>query len=189
MKYSALLLATSPLFVSSMVFGQSSAQASTTASAYIYVPITLTKVNDLSFGDVFPGSSAGTVHVNAADNSTSSAPVASGITLAATHPPSAAQFTLTGKKSAKFNVTLPTSVAMASGGNSITVDTWTVSVGNAAEMAVTGASGTKLSTTLPSGATGPLSTTLGLGATMHLAANQAEGDYLSPGFNVTVAYE
>ena len=190
MKYSALILATSPLVLSSLAFGQSNtSSASTTASAYIYVPITLTKTHDMSFGDVFPNAqNGGTIHLNAADNSTTISPPASGITTAITHPPSAAVFALTGKKNAKFNVVVPASVTMTSGSDSMTVDTWTVSLASGTEMAVTGASGTKLSTVLP-GATGPLNTTLALGGTLHVSAAQPEGDYASTAFNVTVTYE
>ncbi len=72
----------------------------------------------------------------------------------------AARFTVQGTPNTSYSCTLPGSITVTSGGNSATVDTFTTNPG--------------LSGTLPGGQ-GKL--TMDIGATVHLAVNQAAGNY------------
>jgi hypothetical protein len=80
---------------------QNSASASVTAT--VQQPITVTKNNDLSFGAVFPG-------VNK-----SIAVTAGG----------AAKFTVSGQASTQVNLSFTLPATIASGGNNLTINTWT----------------------------------------------------------------
>jgi len=130
-------------------------------------PISLAKVADLGFGAVFAGASTGTVVVTPAGARSSTG----GATLGAFLPGTAGSFTVTGALSAMYVITLPSSVTLsATGGGTMTVDTFT---------------------STPS-ATGTLNSSgsqaLAVGATVHVGASQAQGNY-SGTFNVTVAYD
>jgi hypothetical protein len=80
---------------------QNSASASVTAT--VQQPITVTKNNDLSFGAVFPGLNK------------SIAVTAGG----------AAKFTVSGQASTPVNLTFTLPATIASGGNNLTINTWT----------------------------------------------------------------
>jgi len=135
MKLQFPLLTAALLAVAPLAFGQTTASA----SAAIYVPITVAKTQDLDFG-------------------------------------------------AAFAITLPsTTVTMTNqsgGGATIGVDTFYAT--NAAGTPVAGPS---VASSIPTGGTGPGSLSFGVGATMHVQANQADGDYTTIGgqaVNVTV---
>jgi len=87
------------------VFGASNsfaAEATTTSSATVIAPITITKSADLIFGKFAPGTGAGTVTV-----STSGARTATGGAILSTigSTPTAAQFDVTGDNEATYGIT------------------------------------------------------------------------------------
>lgn len=154
-------------FVSSS-FAQESATA--TASATIVTPISITRNVDLKFGNVaVQSATGGTVVLDTAGVRTPT----DGVTLPAiTGIVSAASFTIGGTANYAYGVTLPSSVTLNSGGNTMTADVFTSN---------------------PSGLGGVLSAggsqTLKVGATLNVAAAQAAGSYLSTTpFTVTVVY-
>jgi len=146
-------------------FAQASATAN--ASATIVTPISISKNNDMNFGNVATDGSVGTVILAPASTRT----LSGGVTLpATTGTVAAASFAVAGSGSYTYAITLPSSVVIASGANHMTVDTFTTS--------------TDLAGTLSSGAQ-----TLTVGATLNLVASQAAGSYTSASpFTVTVNY-
>jgi len=157
------------LFIcSSKAFAQETATA--TATATIVTPIAITKTTDMNFGNVaVQSTTAGTVVLP--PSATPTRTVTGGVTLPATAGTvTAAAFTVTGEDGYTYSISLPSSVAITSGANSMTVGSFTSS---------------------PSG-TGTLTSgtqTLYVGATLSVAAAQAAGTYVSSTpFNVTVNY-
>ena len=142
-----------------------SATTSCNATATIVTSISLAKTADLNFGNVVAGGSAGTVVMTAAGarSSTGGASLGSAVGI------SAASFTVSGLAGAGYSITLPASTTLNSGGNNMTVNTFT---------------------STPSG-TGALSgggtQTLSVGATLQVGAAQPTGTY-NGSFNVTVTY-
>ena len=138
-----------------------------TGSATIITPIAITKTVDMNFGNIAVGASLGTV-VLATDNTRTKS---GGVTLpAAAGTVTAAQFTVTGLGTSTFSITLPTTYSIASGSNTMNIDTFT---------------------STPSGI-GTLvggSLTIKVGATLDVAASQAAGSYTNAtGFPVVVNY-
>lgn len=177
------LLAGALLLAAPAAFAQSSAMATTSATARIYAPITITVTayhggTGLSFGDIIPAAAAGSVRLDpVADLRTPT-----GVTLPATNSMAvhAAQFTVGGQANAAYAITLPTTpVTLTSGANTMTASLFTTSVNGGATTAATAS---------PVGNTGvAASQAFTVGATLAVGANQASGDYSGP-FNVTVTY-
>ena len=138
--------------------------ASATVTATVQQPITVTKNNDLSFGGVFPG----------VDKSI--AVTAGG----------AAKFTLAGQASTPVNLTFTLPATIASGGNTLTIASWT---GHFSVIDLT--TGGTTFTPSPSATAATLSVTGGLfvyvGATAQPTVTQAAGSY-SGGMTMTVVY-
>jgi hypothetical protein len=151
-------------FGASSLFAQSSATQSTTASARVLAKIQLAKLTDLNFGDLVAGAAAGTVVVDIAGARTSTG----GVSLAA-GTVSQASFTVTGEPNKSYTITVPASVTLNSGANTMAVNTFVLNP-------VTPA-------TIPVGGTQALN----IGATLNVGANQATGSYTNT-FNVVVAY-
>lgn len=134
-----------------------SAQANATAqaSATIITPISIALNTDMNFGNVAVGATAGTVAL-ATDGSRS---ITGGVTLpATTGTVSAAVFTVSGEDGFTYAITLPGTITLTNGGNTMDVGTFTSN---------------------PSG-TGTLtgaSETLNVGATLSVSAGQASGTY------------
>lgn len=143
-------------------FAQNSATA--TATAVIVTPISIVRVADMSFGNIIADADGGTVLLVPAGTRTLtglSSPSVPG-TIAA------ASFTVTGLSGVTYSITLPASHIISSGGNNMTVDTFT----NNATGTLTG--GTE---------------TFGVGATLHVGSAQPAGTYTNgSGFTVTVNY-
>src|ERR1043165_3392040 len=97
----ACLVATLAALLSGRAAAQNNASATVTAT--VQQPITVTKNNDLSFGTVFPG----------VDKSI--AVTAGG----------AAKFTVAGQASTPVNLTFSIPATIASGGNNLTLASWT----------------------------------------------------------------
>ena len=152
--------------LTALVSGRASAQnnASATVSATVQQPITVTKNNDLSFGTVFPG----------VDKSI--AVTAGG----------AAKFTVAGQASTPVNLTFTIPATIASGGNNLTLASWT---GHFATTDVT--SGGTSFTPSASATTATLSGSGALyvyvGATAQPTVTQAAGSY-SGSMTMTVVY-
>ena len=151
-------------FGASSLYAQSSATTATSGSARVLGKIQLAKVTDLNFGDLVAGAALGTVVVDTAGARTSTG----GVSLAA-GTVSQASFTVTGEPSKSYTITVPASVTLSSGANTMLVNGFVLSP-------VTPA-------TIPVSGSGPLN----IGATLNVGAAQATGSYTAP-FNVTVAY-
>jgi hypothetical protein len=153
--------------ITTAAFAQVSATA--TASATIVGPIGITNTANMNFGNVAVSAVAGTVVMTPAGVRS----VTGGCTLPViTGTVAAAAFNVTGAASYTYAITLPAAATtITSGGNTMTVDTWT---------------------STPSG-TGTLSAggsqALTVGATLNVAGSQAAGTYVSgTPFTVTVNY-
>jgi Mat/Ecp fimbriae major subunit len=136
------------------------ATASATAKANILKQITVTKTADLDYATIVTGAAASTVQITPAGVKTC------GAGLTCTGTVSAAAFTVVGTVGAIANVTVPASVSLSSGANSMT----STLVGSA--------------TTLTLAA----SNTLTVGGTLSVGGGQADGVY-SGTFTVTVDYQ
>jgi hypothetical protein len=141
------------------------ATSSCNATATIVTGISIAKTSDLNFGSVVPGGSAGTVAITPAGARTA----AGGTSLGSATGSSAGAFQVSGLGGATYSITLPASTTITSGGNNMTVNTFT-STPNA-----TG--------TLNGGG----NQSLAIGATLQVGANQPTGTYTGS-FNVTVTY-
>lgn len=138
-----------------------------TGRAIVLNALSVTNVQDLDFGDLAAGTTAGTATVNANTN----VRTVSGGTVPVGGSPTAALFFAAGIVNRIFIVQIPVgSITLSNGtGGTMTVSNWTTN--------------------------GPVSRNLGstgvavirVGARLNVAANQPEGDY-SGTFNVTVIY-
>jgi hypothetical protein len=142
--------------------------ATATSSANIIGPISITKNIDLSFGNVAVSPTlGGTVVLAPAGTRTQTG----GVTLPViTGSVTAAKFTVSGQSGTTYAITLPASVVLANGGNSMTVDAFT------STPTATG--------TLTSG-----TEEIFVGGTLHVAAAQVSGLYTNTSdLVVTVNY-
>lgn len=163
------------LFVSVMLFtfamGAYSQSATTTASAsaVIIAPLTITRNTDLHFGTVMRSAVAGTVTVSPVDGTRSSL---GGVTLSALAPlHSRAQFTVEGETGKTYTISLPTTDVIITNATSdqMEVNAFT-------------------SDPTPTGSIAAGTSTLYVGATLNVDANQASGAYTGT-FSVTVNYQ
>ena len=152
---------------SAATFAQVSATA--TASATIVSPIAISKTVDMNFGNVAASGALGTVVLTPAGGRSATG----GVTLPVTAGTvTAASFTVTGTPGYTYAITLPVAaLTITSGGPSMTVDNFT-------------------STPTPAGTLVAGTSTLTVGATLNVGANQAAGVYGIPAetFTVTVNY-
>jgi hypothetical protein len=157
-----------------LVFGfvaNASAQetATATSSATVVTPISITKTADMNFGNIsVQSATGGTVVLSPASLRTPTG----GVTLPATAGTvTAASFTINGQDGYTYAVTLPTTDVTLSNGAAGTM----VANDFTSDPATTGilTGGTQI---------------LNVGATLNIAAAQADGDYISPAFDVTVNY-
>ena len=155
---------------SSDAFAQASATATANSSAVIANPIAITNTAALNFGEIVAGSTAATVVVTAAAAPTRTLAGAADAFLV-TSAISSAAFNISGRAAATFAVTLPASATLTSGANTMTVNTFTHSLG--------------ATPTLPAAASQPLA--MYVGGTLNVGASQAAGTY-NGSFSVTVAY-
>jgi hypothetical protein len=147
---------------------------SATATATIVTPISMNKVDDMNFGNLAVTTVPGTVALS--PSATPTRTVVGGVTLpVVTGTVQAAYFTVAGTPGYVFTITLPASntiVKQPSGPETMLVDVFTSSP------TPTG--------TLSTGGTADLY----VGATVHVAALQASGVYVSgTPFDVTVNYQ
>lgn len=141
--------------------------ATSTAAAVIIAPLTITNTVGLHFGTVMRGTTAGTVELTTAGVRTPTG----GVTLSPAVPTlTVASFTITGEPNRAYTITLPAAdVTITDGTNNMIVNTF---VSNPAAGTYTPAVG---------------STTLLVGATLNVLANQPSGTY-NGSFDVSVNY-
>ncbi len=139
------------------------ATVSANATATVLIPMTITKTNDLRFGSFAATAAAGTVTI-----STAGARTGSGVQLSSMNTGGAAGFTVAGDTNYTYAITLPSTATLTSGGNSMTINSFT-----------SNPSGTG---TLASGAG-----TVTVGGTLQVGASQAPGAYTGT-FSVTMDY-
>lgn len=168
-----IILAFGATMVFSVCLNKAFAQetATATATATIVTPIAISKTADMNFGNVaVQSTNGGTVSIPPAASPTRT--TTGSVTLPATvgTTVTAATFTVTGEDDFTYSISLPSSVTITSGSNSMTVDDFSSN---------------------PSG-TGTLTggtQTLYVGARLNVTAAQAAGTYVSATpFNVTVNY-
>ncbi len=150
---------------STISFGQANnATGTAQAAANIVTPISITKNIDLNFGNIAASGSGFTVALSAdgVRNSTGGTGTLPSVIGTVT----AAEFTAAGLTGATYAVTLPTSITITNGTNTMTVDGFVSNSTN----------------TLTGG-----SETFNVGATLNVGANQVAGAYTG-NFNVTVNY-
>lgn len=161
-KISAIAAAAAIAFVSTQALAGS---VTSSASVTITSPITVSETAALSFGSISSGTTAGTVVVSPAGAPTFTGGVSDfggGATNAA--------FSVTGTGNASYTVSVDPSATLSNGIDNMTVNTFTSDL---------------------TGFVGALSagtSAFNLGATLNVAANQADGAY-SGTYNVTVNYQ
>ncbi len=155
--------------ISANVMAQNTDDATATASATIILPISIEKDQDLSFGTIASTTEAGWVMVDADGDITSEND--NQLTGLSTH--SAASFTISGEPNALYSITLPTSLELVSGGNSMEVDQFTMNLEGDVNGNFTINNGGEVELTV--------------GATLNVNALQEAGDYTGE-FDVTVDY-
>lgn len=135
------------------------------ATARIITPITLTNTQGLAFGNIAASAAVGTVTVSPAGIRTNTG----GVTPSAIGTFNNAVYTATGEVNATYSISLPASVNIASGANTMMVNGFT---SDPTPTGLIGAGGSQ---------------TINVGATLNVGANQPSGDY-SGTYNVTIAY-
>ncbi len=160
-----ILVAILLLTVSVLSLGQVTVTAST--SVNIVAPIGMTLGTNMSFGNVVTNGLAGTITLSPAGIRTPG----TGVTFpATTGTVTAATFAVTGENNFTYTITLPASVTVTDGSNTMTVNTFT-------------------STPSPIGTLTAGHETLSVGATLNLPANTLAGAYTNAsGLAVTVNY-
>jgi hypothetical protein len=153
-----------------LVFGATAARAGGNGNSPIRLalvhPITITKLADLQFGRLSSGAAGGTAIVSAAGARSVTGDVTEeGGTV------SAASFEVGGHQLLDYDITLPTSIVISSGANTMVVNNFTTDKpGNVGD--------------IPPGRTD----TFSVGATLNAGAGQAAGAYTGT-FDVTVSYQ
>jgi hypothetical protein len=160
----SFVLAAAVLGNAGFLIGAHAATATGDATATVIEPITITKTANLRFGKL-AGGAGGTVVVSSAGSRTKSG----GVFLSPSDTGGAASFDVTGEPNATYSITLPTSVSLVSGSNSMSLDTFTSDLGATGTLSALGAQ------------------TMNVGGTLTVAANQAAGSYAGS-FNVSVDY-
>ncbi len=171
MKNISKVFATAAVVIAFTSSSFAQATATAAASATIITPITIVKNVDMNFGNIAVSASlAGTVVLAPAGTRTTGG--GGGVTLpSTTGTVAAADFTVSGQASYTYAITLPTNETLTSGGNTMTVNSFT-----------SYPSSTGL---LNGGGTQDLT----VGATLNVTAAQASGTYTNAsGVPVTVNY-
>jgi spore coat protein U-like protein len=184
MKVASRMLTGALLLAAPCAFAQSTALGTANAKANILYAISISKIADLSFGDIVSDTSV--QHVTIAPDGTRSGGGTGDILASSQSAIAAAKFTVSGSPGRAFGITLPAdnTVTITSPGTSgmtpMNVDTFTSNP--------TGTGGT-LSGSYDSAATAVTAgtATLTVGARLTVAASQVAGGYTGT-FTVTVAY-
>ena len=164
MKMNVLKAVIAGSLVASLGMGATAAQAATataTAKAKILRQVTVTNTTDLQFGTIVSGTASSTVVVS----STGARTCGTGLVCSSTS--TAANFDVTGTSGQVVTVSVPASVTLSSGTNSMT--------------ASLASSNSSLTLAANAGS-------FSVGGTLSVGANQADGDY-SGTFAATVDYQ
>jgi hypothetical protein len=158
--------------IAAPAMAQSSATQSTTASATIVQPITLTKNSDLAFGTVVkPTSGTNTITID--ETTGGRTKTGAGDAALATSSPTRAAFSVGGEGGQTFSITVPSTATMTRSGGSETLT---------ANLVKTAATGTI------SGSIGSAGTaTFGVGGNYDVSSTTVSGAY-SGSFNTTFDY-
>ena len=173
----ACVVATPPVSAKEVATG------SGTSSAVVVAPLSLIKVQDLSFGKIVPRPTAGTVTVNP---DTGACVVTGAILQVGTCR--FAQFTGMGRRNLTIRFALPTTITLTTpGGATMTADT--VTLGSSPDLTFIGGNGNGLGNGNRRWAINPASGIFSfrIGAKLNVGANQAPGLYTGT-FAVTVQY-
>jgi hypothetical protein len=168
MKKFTILFSLVALFAIASLTVNAQVSAVAETSANIVGPISINKSVDLSFGNVAVSPTiAGTVVLDPAGSRTKTG----GVTLPViTGTVTAAKFTVAGAAGTTYSITLPASVLLSNGGNTMTVDAFT-------------------STPTPTGSLATGTEDIFVGGTLNVAAAQASGLYTNTSdLVVTVNY-
>lgn len=138
--------------------------ADSSAGAEIVAPLQISNTTALYFGTIAPSLTSADTVVVAANGAKSCGAELTCLT----EDHTAAAFAVTGEADLSYGITLPTSVSISNGTQSMTVNAF---------------SGSQTSGTLVSG-----NDTFTVGGTLNVAANQAAGEYTGT-FTVTVEYQ
>ncbi len=148
---------------------QQTATASGNASGTILTALTLNKTNNLNFGIISAGSTAGTVVLTPSGSRS----VTGGCQLTAGSPGTvtAAAFSITGTSTTTYSISLPSASTIITGsGAPMSVDTY-------------------VSTPSGGGSFSGTAVTIYVGGTLHVASNQGTGLYsLAGGLTISVNY-
>jgi len=136
------------------------------ASVTLVSTLSVTKTSDMSFGNIIPSSTLGTVTLAAADGARTAG---GGVTLPTTVAGTPATFTISATNGSIVNITVPSSITLSGTGADMTVSN------------IEATPGSGLYTMTSS------SVTLKIGGKLNVAASQAVGSYTGT-FNVTAAY-
>jgi hypothetical protein len=168
------------LTVSSVIsYSQNYINTNVFASGLIVTPITITKISDLTYGNIFNTNNAGgTVKI-----ATGSVVTAAGVTLQ-TGTRTSAVFSVVGNKNNTYIITianLPTLATRSGGTETMGLGSWTSNIPGILTISGTSASGSR---TISSAGTDSFE----IGATLTVGQNQKAGTYSSSQFTVTVSY-
>jgi hypothetical protein len=169
----AVLAASS--FVQQARAAGNSANATATAIAQMLIPIAVTKVDDLNFGETYDGDSSLTIAANSTETGSGTA------------VRKAAEFTITGDGGHSFQYQLSaTTVTMTTGDGAGATKQMVVDNFTASPAFSSGVTGT---TTLSGSAGASGSKTIYIGGDRAApVTNQVAGAYVSPNFTLTVTY-
>ena len=148
------------------------ASVSAVANAHVIAPISLVKNVDMNFGNIAASvSTGGTVVLAAAGTRATGG--SGGVTLpAAAGTVAAASFTVSGTDSYSYAITLPGTVTISNGSNSMTVSSFNSNPSSTGSISSAGTQN------------------ISVGATLNVAAGQSPGTYSnSTGVTVTVNYD
>ncbi len=168
MKKITILFSLVALFAISSLTVNAQVSAVAETSANIVGPISITKSVDMSFGNVAVSPTvAGTVVLDPLSTRTQTG----GVTLPViTGTVTAAKFTVSGESGTTYSISLPASISLVNGGNTMTVDAFT-------------------STPTPTGSLASGTEDIFVGGTLNVAAAQASGLYTNTSdLVVTVNY-
>ena len=156
-----------------------------TATTKIITPIQIHKKQDLNFGKMAAGNSAGTVTIDPTKWGNDRVSV-NGVVIVSSAKINDAWFEVSGEKGVLYVVTLPSTITVTSSSNSMLVDNFICTPWSNSGWAPEPTPGI-------SGTVGTLRSSNGkddifIGATLHVNAMQPQGTYTGS-FSVTVAYQ
>lgn len=143
-------------------FAQSSNSATGQGSITVIRPLTVTKNADLAFGSVVrPATGTGVVTISSAGARSVTGDV---VALSSGTTPQAAQFTVSGEGGQSVSVTIPSTISLVNGADTLTVTTSNNLSGSAASQSLSNAAGSAGSLVFKVGGAVTVSSTTATGA-------------------------